>query len=291
MKNKTFFLLLCVFLLFLAMRLVADKMPQRIFLWPAGAPGSEGKSGEEVVRVTAGGDRVVSNIHNPSIFPYLPAPDRATGAAVVIAPGGGHRELWTTHEGHNVAEWLQQHGVAAFVLYYRLARETNSTYTVDGEALRDTQRAIQFVRSHAMEWRIDPQRVGMMGFSAGGELAALADMRFVDGKDDSTDPVDRFGSKPDFQALIYPGSSRRFEVSNTSSPAFIACGYNDRADISQGMAELYLKYKTAGVPAELHIYAKVGHGFGLRANQKGAVAKWPDQLLDWMNDMGFLKHD
>lgn len=291
MKTKTAIVVLAAFILFPAKFLVAGEMPQRILLWPDGAPGSEGKSGDEVVRVTAGGDHVVSNIHRPSIFPYLPAPDLASGAAIVIAPGGGHRELWTTHEGHNVAAWLQEHGVAAFVLYYRLARETNSTYTVDGDALRDAQRAIQFVRSHAKEWHLNPRRIGVMGFSAGGELAALADMRPVNGENDSTDAVDRVGSKPDFQALIYPGSSRRFEVSKDSSPVFIACGFNDRSDISRGMAELYLKYKTAGVPAELHIYAKVGHGFGLRANQQGAIAKWPDQLLLWMNDMGYLKQD
>lgn len=291
MNRNSVLLILCASIWFPAKSLVAGEMPQRILLWPDGAPGSEGKSGDEVVRVTAGGDHVVSSVHKPCIFPYLPPPERANGAAIVIAPGGGHRELWTTHEGHNVAAWLQEHGVAAFVLYYRLARETNSTYTVDGEALRDTQRAIQFVRSHATDWQVNPQRIGVMGFSAGGELAALADMRFVNGNDGSNDAVDRVGSKPDFQALIYPGSSRRFEVSKTSSPIFIACGFNDRPDISQGMAELYLKYKRTGVPAELHIYAKVGHGFGLRANQQGAVAKWPDQLLLWMNDMGFAKPD
>ncbi len=223
------------------------------------------------------------------MFPYLPAAGKSTGASVIIAPGGGHRELWTSHEGHNLAEWLSERGVAAFVLYYRLARETNSTYTIDGEALADTQRAIKLVRSRAGEWNLKPDRVGVMGFSAGGELAALADMRFVAGDAQAGDPIERVGSKPDFQALIYPGSSRRFEASQASSPVFIVCGYNDRPDISRGMAEVYLKYKEAGVPAELHIYAKAGHGFGVRDTLQGAVGKWPDRLVEWLDDIGMLR--
>jgi acetyl esterase/lipase len=266
-----------------------NELPPRVLLWPDGAPGSEGKSGDEQVRITDAGDHVVSNIHRPCLFPYLPVADRATGAAVVIAPGGGHRELWTTHEGHNIARWLSEHGVAAFVLYYRLAREKDSTYTVDETALKDTQRAIQLVRSRAGEWHVNPARIGVMGFSAGGELAALADMHFKAAEGTGSDAAERSGSKPDFQALIYPGSSARFEVRKDSSPVFIACGYKDRPDISKGMAELYLKYKEAGVPAELHIYAQAGHGFGLQTGQTGAVAMWPGEFLAWLGDLGLLK--
>jgi acetyl esterase/lipase len=291
MKRSTVF---CFCLLATALNpgsLPAAELPERILLWPQGAPGSEGKAAVENVRVTDSGDRVVSGVHQPALFPYLPPEARATGTAVIVVPGGGHRELWSTHEGHHLAQWLSDRGVAAFVLYHRLARETNSTYTVDGESLADTQRAIKLVRSRAGEWNLQPDRIGVLGFSAGGELAALADMRPVTGDAGAGDPVERVGSKPDFQALIYPGSSRRFEAGKSSSPVFIVAGYNDRPDISRGMAEVYLKYKEAGVPAELHIYAKAGHGFGVRDTLKGAVGKWPERFVDWLADLGMLKRE
>lgn len=272
--------------------LCADELPERILLWSQGARAAKSNPvTEEKVRVTEGGDRVVSNVHQPALFPYLPTSEMTTGAAVIIAPGGGHRELWTTHEGHNLARWLRERGIAAFVLYNRLARETNSTYTVDGEALADTQRAVRLVRSRAVEWQLQPDRIGVLGFSAGGELAALADMRPLTGDARSNDPLEHVSSKPDFQALIYPGSSRRFEARKESSPVFIVCGYNDRPDISRGMAEVYLKYKEAGVPAELHIYAKAGHGFGVRDTLQGAVGKWPERLVEWLDDLGMLERE
>lgn len=277
--------------LMLAANALAADLPARVLLWPEGAPGSAAKPAAESVRVTDGGDRVVSGVHQPGLFPYLPTKEQATGAAVIIAPGGGHRELWTTHEGHNLAQWLSERGIAAFVLYNRLARETNSTYTVDGEALADTQRAIKLVRSRAGEWNLKPDRIGVLGFSAGGELAALADMHPLSAEAQAGDPVERVSSKPDFQALIYPGSSRRFEVHKESAPVFIVAGYNDRPDISRGMAEVYLKYKEAGVPAELHIYAKAGHGFGVRKTLTGAVAGWPQRFTEWLDDLGMLKRE
>ena len=161
-----------VFLLPLA--ITAAELPHEILLWPNGAPGSEGKTGETKVRIADNGEHVLSNIHKPSITPYLPSADKATGCAVIVAPGGGHRELWIDHEGYNVARWLSEHGVAAFVLKYRLAKETNSTYTVDDHALADMQRALRLVRSRATEWHIATNRIGVMGFSAGGEVAFLS---------------------------------------------------------------------------------------------------------------------
>ena len=262
---------------------------KEIRLWPNGAPGSEGKSGDEAVRVTNTGEHVVSNVHFPSLTPYLPSKDQATGAAVIIAPGGGHREMWVDHEGHNLARWLSARGIAAFVLKYRLAREANSTYTIDDHAFADMQRAIRLVRSRAKDWNINPARVGTSGFSAGGELAALSGMRFDAGKKDATDVIERESSKPDFHALIYPGSSARYTASKESPPVFIVCGYKDRKDIAEGMAEVYLKFKQAGVPAELHIYSESGHGFGLRENMKGATAKWPQRFVEWIDDLGLLK--
>jgi endo-1,4-beta-xylanase len=276
-------------LLLFATALNAAELPREILLWPNGAPGSEGKTGEEKVRIADKGERVLSNIHKPSITPYLTPADRTTGCAVIVAPGGGHRELWSDHEGHNVAHWLSEHGIAAFVLKYRLARETNSTYTVDDHALADMQRAVRLVRSHAPEWGIATNRIGVMGFSAGGELAFLSAMRFDAGAAEASDPVARQSSRPDFQALIYPGRTQRIEPGTNAPPVFLVCGYNDRPDISEGLAGVYLKFKQLKVPAELHIYAGTGHGFGLRANNNQSAGKWINRFEEWLADSGFLK--
>ncbi|MEO8564083.1 MAG: alpha/beta hydrolase [bacterium] len=256
-------------------------------LWRGVAPGSESKSAPEKVRIAPAGDHVVSSVHRPTVTAYLPAKERATGTAIVVAPGGGHRELWIDHEGHNVARWLRDRGIAAFVLKYRLASEEGSTYTVDGEALSDMQRAIRLVRSRARTWGIDTSRIGVMGFSAGGELAALSAMR-IDGMPHPADSIDALSSRPAFQALIYPGRSERFVAMKSSPPLFIAAGYKDRPDISRGMAELYLKYKDAGVPAELHMYATAGHGFGMRDGNRGPSAGWPNRLVEWLADIGMV---
>jgi acetyl esterase/lipase len=273
---------------------------QEFLLWPA-TVAAAGAAGQEKVRIAESGDHVVSNIQRPSIT-YYPVEmgkvrkmrtlrengkggDEATGMAMIIAPGGGHAELWIDHEGYRPAQWLSRHGVAAFVLKYRLAKEPGSHYSVDVEALADIQRAIRFVRSHAAAWGIDTARIGVMGFSAGGELAALAAMRYDSVQLPVHDSIDNYSSRPDFQALIYPGNSGRYTVTNHSPPVFILCGYQDREDISAGMARLYLKYKEMGVPAELHIYSNIGHGFGLRDSNKGGYAEWPQRLLDWMSQL------
>ena len=276
-------------LVLLSAIIIAADEPKEIPLWPNGAPGSEGKNDKEIVQRGASGERSVYSIHNPSITPYLPPKDKTTGAAVIVIPGGGHRVLAIDHEGYNVAQWLSERGIAAFVLKYRLARETNSTYQVEVHALADTQRAIRLVRSRAQEWGIDPARVGVMGFSAGGELAAFASMRFDNGVEGAADAVDRQNSRPAFQALIYPGSSRKIEPSKDSPPAFLACAYNDRPDIAEGLAEAYLRFKRAGVPAELHIYGSGGHGFGVRASNRKPVATWLARFEEWLGDNGFLQ--
>jgi len=268
--------------------MTAADEPKEILLWPNGAPGSEGKTGKEKVRVVEG-DHVISNIHTPSITTYIPTKEKATGAAVIIAPGGGHSELWIDHEGYNPAKWFSDRGIAAFVLKYRLARDSNSTYTIDRDELADMQRAIRLVRSRAKEWGIDTSRIGVMGFSAGGELAALSAMRFDYGKEEATDVIDRESSRPSFQALIYPGNSGRFEVVTNAPPVFIVGGYNDRSDIAEGIAQVYLKYKKAKVSAELHIYSNAGHGFGIRERNRGAVTGWPSRFEEWLSDRGFLK--
>jgi acetyl esterase/lipase len=268
--------------------LVGAEDPKEIPLWPNGAPGSEGKTAKEIVQRSSSGERSVYSVHNPSITPYLPTKEKNTGAAVLVIPGGGHRVLAIEHEGYNVAQWLSEHGIAAFVLKYRLARETNSTYKIEVEALGDTQRAIRLIRSRSQEWGVDPNRLGVMGFSAGGELAAFASMRFDKGVESSNDSIERQSSKPDFQALIYPGTSRKIEPTKDSPPAFLACAYNDRPDISEGLAEVYLRFKKVSVPAELHIYSTGGHGFGVRASNKKPVGSWLTRFDEWLGDSGFL---
>ncbi len=260
--------------------------PTALPLWPNGAPGSEARKNEPEKDDGKGN---ITNIHNPSITPYLPEASKSTGVAVIICPGGGHQKLCTGHEGYALAEWFQQRGIAAFVLKYRLSREEGSTYTLEGDAMNDTRRAIRTIRSRAAEWNIKPDRIGILGFSAGGEVAAYSAMKSDAGDASSADPVEKASSRPDFQALIYPGKSATMTAEKGMPPVFIACGYGDRPDIAEGMASLYLKYKAAGVKAELHIYSEAGHGFGYRPGKTGAAAKWPERFTEWLTDSGFLK--
>jgi acetyl esterase/lipase len=257
-------------------------------LWPAGAPGSPQTAPPEKTRVTPGGDHVVSGISQPSITPFFPAPGYANGVAVIIAPGGGHSELWISHEGYNVARSLQQQGIAAFVLKYRLAREPGSTYTIEGTEVGDMQRAIRLVRSRAAENKIDPARIGVMGFSAGGELALLASTHSDEGAAAAADPVDRQSSRVAFQALLYPAIPKDLPISAKTPPAFLVCGEKDRPDISTGLPKLYLALKEAGVPAELLVFAGIGHGFGIRDSNPAGVSNWPELFVDWLGAEGIL---
>lgn len=270
-------------LLFTASSLLAET-PAALPLWPQGAPGSESRAKEP--ETTEGSN--VTNVHNPSITPFLPAADKATGVAVIIAPGGGHSKLCLGHEGYALGQWMADHGIAAFILKYRLAREKGSTYTIQEHAMADARRAIRTVRSRAAEWHVQPDRIGIMGFSAGGELAAFAAMQSDAGKADAADAIERASCRPDFQALIYPGTSDLFSVEKGMPPLFIACGYHDRPDISKGMASLYLKYKEAEVPAELHIYSNAGHGFGYRDGTTTAAGAWPFRFREWLVDSKLL---
>ena len=275
--------------LLLPAALLAAELPKAIPLWPNGAPGSDGKTENELHVKNAGGDVTsVSRIHKPSLTPYLPAPGKATGTAVLVIPGGGHRVLAIQHEGNNVGEWLRERGIAAFVLKHRLAKETNSTYQIEVESLADTQRAMRLIRSRATEWSLDPARLGVLGFSAGGELAWLVSLRHDTGLSDAKDAVDKLGCKPAFQALIYPGRSATILPTKEVPPAFLCAGFGDRTDISEGLAEVYLRFKKIGVPAELHMYSNAGHGFGLRASNKGPHAAWPERFVEWLDGRALL---
>lgn len=262
----------------------AHQLPE-VLLWPNGAPGSEGKTEPLLVITNKGsGERSVYQVHKPSITPFLPSPGHASGTAVIVIPGGGHRVLAYDHEGDFVAKALAEHGIAGFVLKYRLARETNSTYSIMDHALPDTQRAIRTIRARAKEWDIDPNKIGVMGFSAGGELANLSSLHFDEGGPDASNPLERFSSKPNFQALIYPGQSGQIQPTTNSPPAFLACGYNDRPDISEGLAQVYLRFIAVKVPCELHIYSGTGHGFGYRPSKNTPSNAWLARFEEWLEE-------
>jgi endo-1,4-beta-xylanase len=274
-----------------------------VALWANGAPGSEGKTAPEAVTVNADGEHSVTTVNNPSIAPYLVRGARTPVAAVIVMPGGGHYMLSIDHEGYDVAKYLSGHGVAAFVLKYRLAREKGSTYTVEGNELDDVQRAIRLVRSRAAEWNVDPARVGVMGFSAGGELAVLAATRWHEEVGARPDVIADYrtaedrsigmqSDKPAFEALMYPGGLSAEiigKVTKDMPPGFLLCGADDRENIAQELPLLFIAMRKAGVSAELHEYAGVGHGFGLRLSQHGAVAEWPQVFVEWMDTKGFLR--
>jgi endo-1,4-beta-xylanase len=261
---------------------------EEVRLWPKGAPGSETMTSDEKVEQPDPQRTFVrvTNIHKPSITLYLPK--TGTGTAVVIAPGGGHRML-AMHEGYDIGEWLASKGVAGFVLKYRLAREENSPYKVDVHPVDDAKRAIRLVRSRAREWGVDPARVGIMGFSAGGEVALRTSATFDAGNDSSPDPVERQSSRPAFQALVYPGiRSVPYDVVHKDMPpAFLTCAHDDRSP-AETIPNLYLALLKAGVPAEMHIYTRGGHGYGIRQRPL-PVTSWTARFEEWLGDQGWLK--
>jgi acetyl esterase/lipase len=225
--------------------------------------------GEETVRVTEQGEQVVANVHRPSLTVYLPA--RPSGTAVIVVPGGGYRELWMDHEGRNVARFLNEQGIAAFVLKYRLPRAPGSRYTIMGDSLGDLLQAVRLVRSRAAEWSLDAHRIGVLGFSAGGNLAGLGVMN-----------SDTSSSRPDFAALIYPGAFEDLKLEKDDPPLFLLCGSDDRPEVVAGITRFYLAARELKIPAELHLYDRVGHGFGLRPTNRGPVTAWPRQFVDWL---------
>jgi endo-1,4-beta-xylanase len=220
----------------------------------------------------------ITNIHKPSMFVFLPPKEKANGAAVVICPGGGHRYLVMDLEGSLVAERLNAMGIAAFVLKSRLSRAEGSTYQTDVHALQDAQRAIRTIRSRASEWNVDPGRVGIMGFSAGGEIAALAATRDSD-------------ARPNFAVLVYAALPREMPLAKgVTPPMFLIVAGDDSPAVR--MADLFQKLKTAGVPAELHIYERGGHGFGMTGRtpefRNWPVSHWPETLQRWLSDRKLL---
>ena len=259
--------------------------PVSVPLWPAGAPGSEAHRGEpERIENT-----YVHNVHAPSLTVYPAAPGHANGSAVIVVPGGGHHMLVWINEGVGPAKALNRYGVTTFVLKYRLAREPGSTYAIEREATADLARAVRWVRSHAAEYGIDPARIGVMGFSAGGELVSLVADNPLPAAT-AKDAIDRASARPDFQILIYPGPlGTPARLPAAAPPAFLAAGSLD-ACCTPPVITLYTQLRNAGVSAELHLFADTDHGFNLGTkSERISILHWPDRLADWMSDGGWFR--
>jgi acetyl esterase/lipase len=256
-----------------------------IHLWPNGAPGFEDR--RDIPEQAQ--SYWVRNINNPSITVFLPPKEKANGAAVLIFPGGGHRELVYNAEGIEPARYLTNLGVAAFVLKYRLARETNSPYSLKIHPKQDAQRALRLIRSRASEWNLDTNRIGVMGFSAGGEVASMVAYGPYDGDSASGDPIEREAALVNFQIVIYPGPlGIPDEISADAPPAFFLIANDDTGHMG-AILSLVEKYHSAKRPMEVHIYEKGGHGFNMGARSKlKSINHWPARLADWLTDTGLL---
>jgi acetyl esterase/lipase len=274
-----------------------------IRLWPNGAPGSERWSTAESVTSSPSGDRVITNVSDPSLTVFLPDPKIATGAAAVIAPGGALRVLGFDNEGVKVARWLNERGIAGFVLKYRTLQQDSSAprgplpgMPLPGTAPReelvivnananpapgdvslnevlelavaDTQAAFELIRRHASDWRIDPARVGIIGFSAGGGVAV------------GTALAAKSGAAPDFLVSVYGPSLQDVHVPERAPPLFIAVG-STHFNVTNGCLALFAAWKAAGKPAEIHVYDGVSAGFGMTKRGQ-PVDGWTDRLYEWL---------
>jgi acetyl esterase/lipase len=269
-----------------AANLSAAETTRVIPLWPDGAPGFESRRNEPEQ-----GEGSIRNIHNPSLTVFLPPKEKANGAAVLIFPGGGFRTVVFNAEGVEPARYLNNLGVAAFVLKYRLPRETNSPYSLSIHPRQDAQRAMRLVRSRATEWNLDTNRIGAVGFSAGGEVLAELVYHPAAGDSSAADPVERMNCRTDFQISIYPGplGVPTNSIPGDAPPAFFVVANDDDSHVGPVVAQLDL-YRRAKRPVEVHLYAHGGHGFKLGAGSKLASIKaWPQRMADWLEDNGFLR--
>jgi acetyl esterase/lipase len=262
----------------------AQSRPLVIPLWSQGAPGFESRKNiPEESR-----DYWVRQINNPTITVLLPPKEKATGAAVVVAPGGGFRELVYENEGVRAAEFFNGIGVAAFVLKYRLPKEENSPYTMEN-VRQDAYRAMRLVRSRAAEWQIDPHRVGMMGFSAGGALVSLVAYAPGLGDPSAPDPIDRLNGKPDFQILVFPGGPEPETIPADAPPSFLIVANDDEFGCDKITLNIFNKLRSAGVPTEAVFLSQGKHAFNMNERPNLlTVMHWPQQLADWMHDSGLL---
>jgi len=323
MKSK----ILCSFFLVAGLATSAER-GEEIRLWLNGAPGSEGITAPEVSRPSTSPKygKWPANFtvtHYPSIYVFLPPKEKATGAAMIVAPGGGHSQLVIEKEGWEVADWLNDGGIAAFVLKYRLARAQGSKYTLPNEVYADAARSVRLVRSRAAEWGVDPVRIGFIGFSAGGEVAGMIGTKFDKGNPNTDDPIERARSRPDFNVLIYPfyrpgsaplrraqsgsappaaaapaippalmpiADNTQFPIPDDAPPVFMVCTTDDPSHVVPTV-KFYLELQAHRIPSEMHIYDYGEHGFALRATKKpgSPVESWPARFTDWLAARGFSK--
>ncbi|MXP29058.1 alpha/beta hydrolase fold domain-containing protein [Porphyrobacter algicida] len=261
-----------------------DDPGKRINLWDGGVPGFENRAAipEESASYWT------KSVNNPSITYFAPWPGRETGTAVIVVPGGAHEFLVTTTEGADVARWFTQRGVAAFVLRYRLSRQKDQPWTIDNSR-QDTERAVRLVRSRAQEFGIDPHRVGIIGFSAGGELARMTLLSAPVPPPGNGDAVDALSARPDFGILVFPGPMKADEHITSSSPPLLLSAASDDTCCSQPVIDLMEAYRKANASAELHLYAAGGHAYNMgESTPMVSLRNWPDRITDWMTDRGLL---
>ncbi len=264
-------------------------------VWPGPVPGEKAEVGKEHYLAEKPGQRQVqrlTNVSRPTIAVYRPDAAKDTGASVVICPGGGYSILAMDLEGTEVADWLNSTGVTGIVLKYRVpARKDQPRHLAP---LQDAQRAVSLVRSKAAQWKLDPNRIGILGFSAGGHLAAATATNFDRRQYEAIDEIDKASCRPDFAVLVYPAYltageklAPEIRVGPKSPPVFFVHAGDDRIS-PENSIRTYLALKQAGVPSELHVFASGGHGFGLRPSEHPSSG-WPRLCEWWMRKSGLLE--
>lgn len=249
--------------------------------------------------------------HTPTVTPYLPEPDRATGSAIVVCPGGGYQGLALGHEGEEIGQWLKGQGIAAFILRYR-----HAPLYQHPAPLTDVRRAVRLVRARAETWGIDPARIGVLGFSAGGHLTATSGTLFEEGQADASDPFERVSSRPDFLVLLYPvimmdgphmhaGSRQNLmgndpdpaliqtlspaqQVTEHTPPSFLVHSVADTGVPVENSIAFFQALRAHGVPVEMHIFDQGPHGFGLATNDP-VLSAWPKLCIAWLKQQGLLR--
>jgi acetyl esterase/lipase len=287
--------------------LAADK-PLVVDLWPGTPPDEPDTIGPETVRMSPKLDRkqvevtdstrMITNVTRPTLTVYRPARDKDAGTAVLICPGGGYWNLYWELEGEEVAAWLNSLGVTGIILKYRVPRRPGEPEREPARRpLQDAQRAVSLVRSKAREWGVAPDRIGIVGFSAGGHLAVATATSFEKRTYEPVDEIDKVSCRPDFAIPVYSGYLKArdkdelapgLSVPKNTPPMFIAHGGADLISDPDHSVVLYRALKRAGVPAELHVYAGAAHDFGVRASDR-PCSTWTRSCAEWLRHQGFLK--